>query len=83
MATVVAPEADMRERIISLYPTDAVASQHLANPVLPWSCKDGLLLYKGLVYIPESPRLRMDILQEHHDAPLARHYGAARTLELI
>ena len=59
-----APEASIREWIISSYPTDAVASQHITNPQHPWTCsKDGLLLYKALVYIPESPpSLRMDIL---------------------
>ena len=59
-----APEPTIRERIISSYPNDAVASQHISNPQHPWSCsKDGLLLYKGLIYIPESSSsLRMDIL---------------------
>ena len=81
-----APEASMRERIISAYPTDAVASQHLTNPQHPWTCSlDGLLLYKGLIYIPESPQssLRMDILREHHDAPLVGHHGITKTIELI
>src|SRR5205809_5832454 len=80
---VAAPEPGLWERIISLYPTDAVAQQHLPTSSSPsWSCKDGLLLYKGLIYIPESS-LRMDILREHHDAPLAGHCGIARTLELV
>jgi len=67
--TVDAPEPTMRERIISFYPTDAVATQHLTDPQHPWCCsKDGLLLYKGLIYIPESPSLRLEILRDHHDA---------------
>ena len=84
MHAVVAPEQGLRERITSLYPTDAVAQQHLPESSSPsWSCMDGLLLYKGLIYVPESPTLRMDILREHHDAPLAGHCGIARTIELI
>ena len=43
------------------------------------SCKDGLLLYKGLSYVPESS-LHTDVWQEHHDAPLAGH---SPELELI
>jgi hypothetical protein len=71
-----------RSQILAAYDTDAVAQQHLPNPMSPnWSCKDGLLLYKGLIYVPET--LRMDVLREHHDAPLAGHCGIARTLELI
>ena len=64
----------------------AVAQQHLPNPSSsspswPYS-SDGLLLYKGLIYVPEST-LRMDILRDHHDAPLAGHCGITRTIELI
>jgi len=65
----------LQERIISSYPTDAHSR----------SCsKDSLLLCKDLIYIPESSSsLRMDILRERHDAPLAGHPGIARTIELI
>src|SRR5215469_5710506 len=41
----------------------------------------GLLLHHGLVYVPE--HLRMDVLQQHHDAPLVGHPGVAKTLELL
>ena len=58
-----AVEPILQERIISSYPTDAVASQHISDPQHPWSCKDRLLLHKGLIYLPESPSsLHMDIL---------------------
>ena len=71
-----------RSQILASYYTDAIAQQHLSTPMSSnWSCKDGLLLYKGLIYVPET--LRMDMLREHHDAPLAGHCGIARTLELI
>ena len=78
---VEAVEPTLQERIISSYPTDAVASQHITDPQHPWSYEDGLLLHKGLVYVPTT--LRMDILREHYDAPLAGHPGIARTIELI
>ena len=56
--------------------------QHLLNSISSnWSCKDDLLLYKGLIYVPET--LRTDGLHEHNDAPLADHCGIARTLESI
>jgi hypothetical protein len=71
-----------RNQFLAAYPTDPVAQQHLPNPSSPhWSCKDGLLFYKGLLYVPES--LRMNVLQEHHDAALAGHPGISRTLELV
>src|SRR5436190_4718397 len=77
------PSLSPQEQIISLYPKDAVAQQHLPISSSPsWSCKDGLLLYKGLIYVLESS-LPMDILQEHHDAPLTGHCSIARAIELI
>jgi len=80
--TVEAVEPTLQERIISSYPTDAIANQHIFDPQHPWSCnEDGLLLHKGLVYVPTT--LHMDILREHHDAPLAGHPGTAQTIELI
>ena len=74
--------SNYRSQILNSYDTDVVARQHLPNSTSPnWSHKDGLLLYKGLIYVPET--LRMDMLREHHDAPLAGHCGIARTLELF
>jgi len=71
-----------RSQILASYDTDAVACQHLPNRTSSnWSCKDGLLLYKALIYVPET--LRMDMLCEHHDSPLTGHCGIAKTLELI
>jgi hypothetical protein len=70
------------DEFIASYASDAEAQQHLPNPTSPWSCdSNGLLLYKDLIYVPES--LRMSVLQEHHDAPLAGHPGIIKTLELV
>ena len=43
----------------------------------------GQILYDGRVYVPEDERLKLDILQEHHDAKTAGHLGQEKTLELI
>jgi hypothetical protein len=77
----VVPESS-RNQFLAAYSSDVVAQQHLPTPSSPWSCDNtGLLLHKGLIYVPES--LRMNVLQEHHDAPLAGHSGISRTLELV
>ena len=41
----------------------------------------GLLLHYSLVYVSKS--LRMSVLQQHHNAPLAGHSGVLKTLELL
>ena len=42
-----------------------------------WSYENGLLLYKGKIYIPYSvdDTLRQQIIQMHHNLPSTRHLG--------
>ena len=47
-----------------------------------FSYLDNLLYCNGLLYVPDTPS-RINILQTHHDSPLAGHFGVAKTLELI
>jgi len=50
-----------------------------------WNYKNGLLLYKGKVYILYSVEdtLRQQIIKMHHDLPSTRHPGWWKTYELI
>jgi RNase H-like domain found in reverse transcriptase/Reverse transcriptase (RNA-dependent DNA polymerase)/Integrase zinc binding domain/Chromo (CHRromatin Organisation MOdifier) domain/Integrase core domain len=77
------PELGLRERIIQALESDAVARQHRENPKKPWSWQDGLLLHDNLVYIPHDDAVRVELVSQHHDAPLAGHYGETKTLELL
>jgi len=43
----------------------------------------GLLIYDGLIWIPDNDTLLLRILRDHHDAQAAGHPGRARTLELV
>ena len=49
----------------------------------PFSMQDNLVLRRGLVYIPEKDDLKLRILQQCHDSPVAGHLGQAKTLELV
>ncbi|MBW0524289.1 hypothetical protein O181_064004 [Austropuccinia psidii MF-1] len=42
-----------------------------------------LLLFKDRVYIPGNLELQLDILEKHHESPLAGHLGQEKTLKLI
>jgi Integrase zinc binding domain len=79
--TGLAPEPDLRERILRLLPADTGVQRYCENPTFPWSMQDGLLLHHGLLYIPEP--LRLDVIHEHHDRPLSGHPGVLCTCELI
>jgi RNase H-like domain found in reverse transcriptase/Reverse transcriptase (RNA-dependent DNA polymerase)/Integrase zinc binding domain/Chromo (CHRromatin Organisation MOdifier) domain/Integrase core domain/Retroviral aspartyl protease len=50
----------------------------------PFSIHDnGLILRNGLIYIPEDPKIKLQILQSRHDSRTSGHLGHEKTLELI
>jgi len=40
-----------------------------------WSEGQGLVLFRGKVYIPKNIKLRLEIIKLHHDTPVAGHLG--------
>ena len=50
-----------------------------------WNYENGLLFYRGKIYIPKSTddHLRRRIVQIHHDLPSAGHPGRWKTYELV
>src|SRR5215471_4800150 len=77
-------EASLRARFIAALEKDPLAQQFLEKePKAPWSWQDELLLHDNLIYVPHDDALRVELMQTHHDDPLAGHYGVAKTLELL
>src|SRR5437762_7421274 len=85
-------ESSLRQRILDALSVDPLADEQrrisatatatvTANS--PWSWENGLLLYKNLVYIPQDDAIRLELLQQHHDSPLAGHFGITKTHELL
>jgi transposase InsO family protein len=48
-----------------------------------WSESDGLLIFRGKIYVPNDRDLRRRIVEQHHDTRIARHAGRFKTLEII
>jgi hypothetical protein len=48
-----------------------------------WSESDGLLMFRGKIYVPKDRDLRHRIVEQHHDTRIAGHAGRFKTLELI
>jgi hypothetical protein len=48
-----------------------------------WSESDGLLMFRGKIYVPKDRELRRRIVEQHHDMHIARHAGCFKTLELV
>jgi transposase InsO family protein len=47
-----------------------------------WSESDGLLMFRGEIYVPNDRNLRCRIIKQHHDTCIAGHAGCFKTLEL-
>ena len=48
-----------------------------------WAEKEGLITFRGCVYVPQDADLRRDIVAAHHDVAVAGHPGRWKTLELV
>jgi len=48
-----------------------------------WQIEEGLVLKEGRVYMPKDEKLRVEIIQLHHDIPVAGHGGQWKTVELV
>ncbi|KAF7342823.1 Reverse transcriptase-RNase H-integrase [Mycena sanguinolenta] len=51
--------------------------------VAEWDQQDGLLYFRGKVYVPPTNDLRHHIVEQHHDSRVAGHKGRFKTLELV
>ena len=48
-----------------------------------WEEHDGLVLYRGKVYVPLDAQLQHDIVEAHHDTPVTGHSGWWKTTKLV
>ena len=48
-----------------------------------WAEEQGLILFRGKVYVPKDPGLRRAIVEAHHDSQITGHPGRWKTLELV
>ena len=48
-----------------------------------WAENNGLLMFRGKIYVPDVKDLRWQIVAQHHDTRIAGHPGRWKTLELV
>jgi transposase InsO family protein len=48
-----------------------------------WSESDGLLMFRGKIYVPNDRDLRRRIIEQHHDTRITGHAGCFNTLKLV
>ena len=59
------------------------APRTLAKGLEDWNTEDGLILFKGKVYVPRDKDLRRRIVELHHDSLAAGHPGRWKTYEMV
>lgn len=55
----------------------------LANRAAEWEESDGLVYYRGKLYVPNNLEIRCEILKQCHDSVTTGHPGRNLTLELV
>ena len=75
-----AREAEVLEGLRALGKTSPRA---LTEGVATWEEEDGLVYFKGRLYVPNERALRREVLQTCHDNLTASHPGKNGTLELV
>ena len=48
-----------------------------------WAEEQGLILFRGKVYVPKDLELRRAVVEAHHDSQITGHPGRWKTLELV
>ena len=48
-----------------------------------WTEEQGLVLFRGKVYVPKNMELRRKIVELHHDSQIAGHPERWKTIELV
>lgn len=48
-----------------------------------WNLEDGLILYRGKVYVPRDNNLQQEIVKTCHNPPVRGHPGHYQTLEIV
>ena len=90
----VVPDRDLLKRIRNCSEkdatvADALAKVHQLGPrqlrkgIEEWTTENGLLLFRGKVYVPKDLELRKELTCLHHDVPAAGHPRRYKTLELL
>ena len=69
---------------LSLQDPSLLRSKALSQRLSHFSVSDdGLLLYDGLVYIPNSDPIKLYLLNQAHDDPTSGHFGQHKVYELL
>lgn len=71
------------ERIRSTKKIEKRVRTYLHAGAPDWTREDGVVKWRGRVYVPPGKTLRDEVIRAHHDSPTTGHPGRFKTAELI
>ena len=95
--TTIIPDQTITEKIKNAYSKDPsltaiiaflnnspeTAPANIKKQFSSYSLINDLILFEGLIYVPNNEKIKTEILKSRHNAITAGHPGQAKTLELI
>ena len=77
-------EAIMTDKLLGPKLRDILASspRQVTKELQEWNYEDSLILYKGLIYVPNNKELKCKVTQQCHDS-LMGHPGHWKTIKLL
>ena len=66
-----------------LHNLDIPRNDTIRRQLIGFSLCDDLVLFNGLVYVPDDETIQLAILRQCHDSPSAGHFGRAKTFEIV
>ncbi|THH13118.1 hypothetical protein EW146_g7071 [Bondarzewia mesenterica] len=55
----------------------------ISKGIEEWNTEDGLILFRGRIYVPKDQDLHREIVWQHHDPPAMGHPGEWKTVERV
>lgn len=85
---------ELREKIVQSTALDPIAKDaveaitgdgisRMKQDLKDWEVIDGIIRFKGRIYVPQDDDLRRQIVREHHDLPVMGHPGNMKTKDLV
>ncbi|THH05354.1 hypothetical protein EW146_g9922, partial [Bondarzewia mesenterica] len=71
------------EIVLALELIKSAGPRTMSKGMEEWNTEDGLILFRGRIYVPKDQDLRREIVRQHHDPPAAGHPGEWKTVERV
>src|SRR5260370_13895968 len=65
------------------YAQKIIEKLNSTTPPIGWNQQANRLYYEQWLYVPDHENLHLQVIHNHHDHPMAGHFGQMKTINLI